>query len=64
MVPHLEEERGEERVAKKRKADQLDVTNKQPAAPECPVCLLGKLLFKCLSNERILLLNVSGTGLL
>ena len=33
-----------EKAARKRKADQIE-TNKQPAAPECPVCLLkNKLL--------------------
>ena len=34
----------EGRVVRKRKSDQLDASNKQPAAPECPVCLLERSL--------------------
>ena len=39
MVEMLAKQEAEGKV-RKRKVDQLDATNKQPAAPECPVCLL------------------------
>ena len=43
-----EEEEEEEELAKKRKIEQLE-TNRQPAAPECPVCSFSKTLtFLCL----------------
>ena len=31
----------EERLGRKRKAEQPETNKKQPAAPECPVCLLN-----------------------
>ena len=39
MIEILAKEEEEERIARKRKLDQLEVgTRKRPAAPECPVC--------------------------
>ena len=37
MVLLVEEEENGEGLAKRRKIDQIE-TNRQPAAPECPVC--------------------------
>ena len=47
----LVEEEGEEGLAKRRKIDHLE-TNRQPAAPECPVCsfFLKTCTFLCLNN--------------
>ena len=44
-----EEKKEGESVSRKRKVEELE-TNKQPAAPECPVCLLEFQLFVCCSN--------------
>ena len=48
-----EEKKKEESVSRKRKADKLEA-NKQPAAPECPVCLLEFQLFVCLFVVQLL----------
>ena len=45
-----EEKKKEEGVSRKRKVEELE-TNKQPAAPECPVCLFEFQLFVCCSNS-------------
>ena len=45
MAKMMAKQEQKERAARKRKADQIE-TNKQPAAPECPVCLRKKLLLK------------------
>ena len=44
-----EEKKEGESVSRKRKVEELE-TNKQPAAPECPVCLLEFQLFVCCST--------------
>ena len=44
LAKQKKEEAEKGKVVKKRKVDQLDATNKQPAAPECPVCFLGILI--------------------
>ena len=45
-----EEKKKEASVSRKRKVEKLE-TNKQPAAPECPVCLLEFQLFVCWSTS-------------
>ena len=45
-----EEKKEGESVSRKRKVEELE-TNKQPAAPECPVCLLEFQLFVCCSTS-------------
>ena len=46
----------EEKWRRKRKADQLEDTNKKPTAPECPVCFFAAKVFVCLFIERVLFL--------
>ena len=44
-------EKEENRVGRKRKADQLEVaTKKEPAAPECPVCAWKRMFFESTSH--------------
>ena len=52
VAKHEEEEEKKkgESVSRKRKVEELE-TNKQPAAPECPVCLFEFQLFVCCSNS-------------
>ena len=66
MLAKQKEEEEARVVKRKRKADQIDATNKQPSAPECPVCFLETLLLEMSSFflKTILVLNVSCTGLL
>merc|ERR1719222_566789 len=56
MVKMLAKQEEEGKV-RKRKVDQLDATNKQPTAPECPVCLERMMpptkIFGCINGHHI-----------